>query len=322
MGRTHTNWNMQTLTKKLSPAELTLKAVQHAQKLEEQKQRAEEWARYEAENRRLRDERLGIKPEKPKKIYEHGTRSRYDQGCRCDPCREKINATARATRAKKRAQMQAGELPNYCGTATGYQYGCRCDNCKAAKRAYVGERSPRPVAQHGTATMYRKGCRCEPCRHSRRNVKHGKPQTYREGCRCLHCTKAWASYQLPLNRERRGTKVERVEAEPYIYHMASKYGDLTGPQYYRLHPEEIPAHVHGTSGGYSNYNCRCDACTEAHSAGLARSKERRLTRPIPHHVHGTSNGYGNYGCRCKPCTKAWSAESVERARRRRARSNA
>lgn len=104
--------------------------------------------------------------------------------------------------------------------------------------------------------------------------------------------------------------------------MTSKYGTLTPIEFYKKFPERIPEHVHGTAGGYSNYGCRCETCTTAHSKALYRAKERRMQRPTPAHVHGSANGYGNYGCRCEPCTKAWTDDSRDRSQRRRARNRA
>jgi len=76
----------------------------------------------------------------------------------------------------------------------------------------------------------------------------------------------------------------------------------------------IPNHVHGTAGGYSNWDCRCSPCTEANAAKARRAKLARTNAPIPRHVHGTDNGYTNYDCRCDPCTAAHT--EVARQRRR------
>lgn len=63
---------------------------------------------------------------------------------------------------------------------------------------------------------------------------------------------------------------------------------------------------HGTSGGYTNHSCRCDACKKAWATMVKDMRLRRKSAPTPDHVHGTENGYGNYGCRCDDCRTAWS----------------
>lgn len=96
----------------------------------------------------------------------------------------------------------------------------------------------------------------------------------------------------------------------------------------------------GTSGGYSNHRCRCDACTAANRAALnaymaahpeqrakklARDRAGRLAQgmtPRPPRVpdprcpigYGNRNGYIRHGCRCDYCRAAHAAY----ARRRRA----
>lgn len=90
-------------------------------------------------------------------------------------------------------------------------------------------------------------------------------------------------------------------------------------EYYRAHPEKIPAHAHGSINGYNNYGCNCDACKGAWSQWCKDAQERRASKPIPDHVHGTENGYGNYKCRCDGCRAAWTKGTNERAKRRRER---
>lgn len=59
---------------------------------------------------------------------EHGTRSRYHGGCRCDDCRT-------AKREYMRT-LQGQPAPNHA-TVSGYvNYGCRCEPCKAAYSRY------------------------------------------------------------------------------------------------------------------------------------------------------------------------------------------
>jgi len=80
---------------------------------------------------------------------------------------------------------------------------------------------------------------------------------------------------------------------------------------------------HGTSGGYTNYACRCEPCTQAHTICLGKGRAKRLAGRVmrdgrlyhPDVTHGTKNAYGNYGCRCDPCTNAWTGACRERKSR-------
>jgi hypothetical protein len=71
------------------------------------------------------------------------------------------------------------------------------------------------------------------------------------------------------------------------------------------------AYTHGASG-YTNYKCRCETCTIAHSAACARMKAARAPLAPDDPRHGSTNGYGNWGCRCDQCRAA----KVTAARRR------
>lgn len=76
---------------------------------------------------------------------------------------------------------------------------------------------------------------------------------------------------------------------------------------------------HGTTNGYGNLGCRCDACREAnrlsHAAYVRRAREtRELTGPDV--KHGTSYRYG-MGCRCEECHEARNRKSREDKRRKR-----
>lgn len=66
----------------------------------------------------------------------HG-RTRYNEGCRCDVCRE-ANRVAHRKGAKTRRNRPFNEIPH---GVNGYRnYGCRCETCtdagRAAMRAY------------------------------------------------------------------------------------------------------------------------------------------------------------------------------------------
>ncbi len=59
----------------------------------------------------------------------HGTRNRYQAGCRCEDCME-------ALRAYHKSLRLTGTAPNH-GTVSGYKnYGCRCEPCRKAHRDY------------------------------------------------------------------------------------------------------------------------------------------------------------------------------------------
>jgi hypothetical protein len=63
---------------------------------------------------------------------DHGTRSRYMGGCRCDDCRE-------AQRVHTAELRRRGDAPRH--GVSGYKnYGCRCATCTAAHTAYCRER--------------------------------------------------------------------------------------------------------------------------------------------------------------------------------------
>ncbi|UQN30681.1 hypothetical protein [Brachybacterium kimchii] len=55
-------------------------------------------------------------------MSDHGTRSHYRAGCRCDDCRAANAAYDRAYRAGHREH----------GTRAAYTRGCRCDACRSA----------------------------------------------------------------------------------------------------------------------------------------------------------------------------------------------
>ena len=71
----------------------------------------------------------------------HGTRGRYQKGCRCDPC---IEAQARQTAEQRQKRLERAEkdpalIPH--GTNTGYvNWRCRCRECIYAGSAYQRQR--------------------------------------------------------------------------------------------------------------------------------------------------------------------------------------
>jgi len=55
--------------------------------------------------------------------------------------------------------------------------------------------------------------------------------------------------------------------------------------------------------------CRCDVCTEAHSARVAAEKVERAQRLAADPTlaeHGKADTYQNWRCRCVPCVEAHS----------------
>ena len=55
---------------------------------------------------------------------------------------------------------------------------------------------------------------------------------------------------------------------------------------------------HGTRNGYSNLGCRCDRCTEAHTAWVLDARRKRMEREP--RAHGDA-AYTNHRCRCAEC---------------------
>lgn len=80
---------------------------------------------------------------------------------------------------------------------------------------------------------------------------------------------------------------------------------------------------HGTSGGYCNHGCRCDACRDAHRLAHKRHRTNRYAERVEVgdqlvHLsapHGTVRAYDYFGCRCDDCRST-------HARRRRAQRRA
>ena len=78
---------------------------------------------------------------------------------------------------------------------------------------------------------------------------------------------------------------------------------------------------HGTSNGYGNHGCRCNACRAAHAAAhSAYIKRKRETGEILG-AHGSSVAYDT-GCRCDVCRLAHNARSIEKSARYRAKKQA
>lgn len=83
-------------------------------------------------------------------------------------------------------------------------------------------------------------------------------------------------------------------------------------------------HRHGTIGGYSNWDCRCDRCTKAHSAYhkayvLKTGRVKRTIEEIranPRWKHGGKYSYYDKKCRCEKCMD-WMRNDKRRQRAKR-----
>lgn len=114
------------------------------------------------------------------KAAQHGTRSKYQAGCRCDDCR-------RANRESQR-RLKGRQPPSH--GYSGYKnYGCRCQVCKDGNLVYERSngwehqkawakrvRGTEPP-KHGTLTAYKAyGCRCDHCRAAGNAYKRARRQ--------------------------------------------------------------------------------------------------------------------------------------------------
>lgn len=122
---------------------------------------------------------------------------------------------------------------------------------------------------------------------------HGSRSTYAYGCRCPECAAANAEYQRSKAKVRLAAKLA-------------------------ADPDSAP---HGTVSTYTNYGCRCESCTEVHSAACASAAKHRADRLAadptirPHGVEATCTGWG---CRCEPCTAAAAEANRKRYQARKA----
>ena len=188
----------------------------------------------------------------------HGTRKRYEKGCRCDLCRE---AAVSSTRKWIKKQNHADQEFKHHGTHTGYASGCRCNLCVSFKRDYDRRQVDKVDVtasdfKHGSHRGYSLGCRCDECRVAERSYRadtqakkdlscpdfpHGERRGYRAGCRCEKCSDAAAKYQKARNAAR----------------------DKSDPNY-----------PHGTTAGAKG-GCMCGECREAKRAHERRYKSER-----------------------------------------------
>lgn len=82
------------------------------------------------------------------------------------------------------------------------------------------------------------------------NFKHGRYAYGNHGCRCEACTTDHSKYLAERRAERRELRIPDGS------------GRLVAPTWVK----------HGTPGGYSNWYCRCVACTDAWAASARRAR--------------------------------------------------
>lgn len=85
---------------------------------------------------------LGITPPKPKRRHGrprvdhgHGDHRTYQNGCRCDDCRDAMRLRAAEQRAKRKANPSGADRAGHGKAATYRNHGCRCAECTTAHTA-------------------------------------------------------------------------------------------------------------------------------------------------------------------------------------------
>lgn len=89
-------------------------------------------------------------PSRPRDLPEHGRKTTYNQGCRCDECRAANAEYTQKFIANHRGQLPDGDQRH--GTTGGYSnYSCRCGPCTAANSAASAKHKAKVRAAHGEA---------------------------------------------------------------------------------------------------------------------------------------------------------------------------
>ena len=199
---------------------------------------------------------------------EHGTYSRYNQGCPCELCKEAKREYGRRYRAANAARIkaciEAGEpLPSNIphGTAGGYtNFACRCEDCTtAAREADRKYRANNPEKVRAANAKYLARLRQAPFE----SIPHGTPGGYSSyGCRCPLCRQA--------NNER---------CQRYRDANRDKVNEYAAKVRARLRETEPPRH--GTCHAYANYGCRCPLCREAQREYHRKRRAAELAEVIP-----------------------------------------
>jgi hypothetical protein len=102
----------------------------------------------------------------------HGTRRRYDLGCRCVACTAHRSAYDRARRVP-RVRTDVHEPSHSL-----YTNGCRCQPCREAHRQWCRQiradragKLPADDPRHGTRVAWDHwGCRCDRCTSTHRRL--------------------------------------------------------------------------------------------------------------------------------------------------------
>jgi hypothetical protein len=93
--------------------------------------------------------RLGLRPPNVVRDDQHGTRTGYSYGCRCDACRA-AQAACDSARRPRTGRTPKPSTPLRHGTCHGYNRGCRCDECQRAnmesQRRWKARRAARAAA--------------------------------------------------------------------------------------------------------------------------------------------------------------------------------
>jgi hypothetical protein len=129
------------------------------------------------------------------------------------------------------------------------------------------------------------------------NHPHGRTGTCYTGhsCRCDDCrtSNSARKKQWLLNQGATRTSQPKMRAD-------------WRPQ---LLAEDSPKH--GTRGGYANYGCRCDRCTEASRVYIAERRKNPGGTRNKISEHGTTGRYVR-GCRCALCSDAMAEDHRQR----------
>lgn len=135
---------------------------------------------------------------RPVQAEQHGTRTGYARGCRCDRCRRYVADYSRRYRA---AQPKTPPKPKWNkGIKTG----------------------PRKPIAHGTSTTYAYGCRCQSCTTARtkQNAEWAKrnPEKFRAAQKRYRLRNPREAYRAlaPFDDEALGY-VELIASDPCVY---------------------------------------------------------------------------------------------------------
>jgi len=154
----------------------------------------------------------------------HGTKSKYNMGCRCDDCRKAI-ADYNRELVERHSKLPKSKIPH---GVDGYaNYRCRCRKCVKIYNAYVKMRLSLPRTpedyHHGTVHCYcYYKCRCEKCvaaklaadreHYNKRKDRIIEVPTSAHGtlhgyiyyrCRCAACTEANTLYIWHARQKRK-----------------------------------------------------------------------------------------------------------------------